>query len=53
MPVGTGRFQYAIYLGPDDIARGVVRVKRLTDRTERELALAELGANPALLEQAP
>lgn len=51
--VGTGRFQYAIYLGPDDIARGVVRVKRLTDRTEHELALAELSANPALLEHAP
>ncbi len=51
--VGTGRFQYAIYLGPDDIARGALRVKRLTDRSEHELALAELCANPALLEQPP
>ena len=50
--VGTGRFQHAIYLGPDDVARGVVRVKRLAERTEREIALSALVANPALLEQA-
>jgi histidyl-tRNA synthetase len=30
----------AIYVGPDDLARGTVRVKNLADRTERELPLA-------------
>ncbi len=29
----------AIYLGPDDLARGAARVKNLADRTERELPL--------------
>ena len=30
----------AVYLGPDDLARGVARVKNLADRSERELPLA-------------
>jgi histidyl-tRNA synthetase len=29
----------AIYVGPDDVARGVVRVKNMADRTEREIPL--------------
>ncbi len=29
----------AIYIGPDDLARGTVRVKNLADRSERELSL--------------
>jgi histidyl-tRNA synthetase len=29
----------AIYIGPDDVARGTVRVKNMADRTEKELPL--------------
>jgi histidyl-tRNA synthetase len=31
-----------IYIGPDDVARGVVRIKNLADRSERELPLQGL-----------
>jgi len=31
----------AIYIGPDDVARGRVRIKNLADRTEREQPLPE------------
>ncbi len=34
--------QRAIYLGPDDLTRGTVRVKDLAKRIEREVTLAEL-----------
>jgi histidyl-tRNA synthetase len=33
----------AIYIGPDDMARGVVRIKNLADRSERELPLQGLA----------
>ena len=33
--VGRGGFREAIFLGPDDCARGTMRVKHLRDRTER------------------
>ena len=39
-----GAFKRAIYIGPDDITRGTVRVKTLADRTETEVPLAELAA---------
>lgn len=38
--VGRGGFQQAIFLGPDDLARGAVRVKNLADRTEVEKPLS-------------
>ncbi len=40
--VGRGDFQNAIYVGPDDVARGTVRVKDLADRTEAERPLSDL-----------
>ncbi len=40
--VGKGGVRRAIYLGPDDLARGTARVKNLEDRTEREHPLARL-----------
>lgn len=42
--VGKGGFQKAIYVGPDDVARGVVRIKNLADRSEEEKNLADLTA---------
>jgi histidyl-tRNA synthetase len=36
---GAGSFRHAIYLGPDDVAKGVVRIKELATRTEREAPL--------------
>jgi histidyl-tRNA synthetase len=39
---GKGGFQQAVYVGPDDVARGVVRIKNLADRTEQEKSLADL-----------
>jgi len=37
-----GGFQKAIYVGPDDVARGAVRIKNLDDRTEEEKPLTSL-----------
>jgi len=37
--VGDGAFTEAIYIGPDDLEAGRVRVKNLTTREERELPL--------------
>ncbi|MBI3986244.1 MAG: ATP phosphoribosyltransferase regulatory subunit, partial [Lentisphaerae bacterium] len=34
--VGRGHIGRAIYIGPDDVQRGIVRVKNLKDRTEVE-----------------
>jgi len=34
-----GGFKEAVFLGPDDIVKGMVRIKNLSDRTERELKL--------------
>ena len=36
---GSGTSQFAIFLGPDDIAKGVARMKNLETREERELSL--------------
>lgn len=40
--VGKGGVRQAIYLGPDDLARGTARVKNLEARTETEAPLAQL-----------
>jgi len=37
--VGKGGVRQALYLGPDDLARGSVRVKDLENRTETEIPL--------------
>ncbi|MEI6971331.1 MAG: histidine--tRNA ligase [bacterium] len=36
---GQAGFKEAIYLGPDDILKGLARVKNMVDRTERELPI--------------
>jgi histidyl-tRNA synthetase len=41
--VGGGGFRRAILIGPDDVARGTVRVKNLADRTETEQPLPGNG----------
>ncbi len=41
---GKGGFRRAIYIGPDDLTRGSVRIKNLDDRTETETSMAELTA---------
>ncbi len=38
--VGKAGFRRAVYIGPDDIARGSVRIKSLADRAETESPLA-------------
>ncbi len=40
--VGGGGFRKAVYIGPDDLERGSVRVKNLLDRTEEEKTLADM-----------
>ncbi len=40
--VGKGKILQAIFLGPDDIQRGTVRIKNLSDRTESETQLDQL-----------
>ncbi len=42
--VGKGEFQKAVFVGPDDVARGTVRIKNLDDRTEEEKSLTDLLA---------
>ena len=42
--VGKGGVEEAVFLGPDDIASGNVRVKNLKDRTERRISLNDLCA---------
>ena len=42
--VGKSAFRRAIYIGPDDLGRGSVRIKNLADRTETETPLTELTA---------
>ena len=34
-----GGFREAVFVGPDDVERGTVRIKNLADRTERELTI--------------
>lgn len=46
--VGKSVAREAIYLGPDDVARGIVRIKDLASRTEREVLIAEVGQGVAL-----
>ena len=41
---GKGGVARAIYIGPDDIARGTVRIKNLADRAETETVIATLTA---------
>ncbi len=40
---GNGSCLNAVYIGPDDVARGVIRVKNMTDRTETEEPIAGAG----------
>lgn len=42
--VGKGAFSFALYLGPDDIAKGVVRIKDLTQRSESDCRIEDLLA---------
>lgn len=44
--VGKGGITEAVFLGPDDLAAGTVRVKNLRDRTERQIALNDLSIMP-------
>jgi histidyl-tRNA synthetase len=37
--IGKGGFRQAVYIGPDDIARGAVRLKDLATRAETELPI--------------
>lgn len=41
---GKGVFKEAIYLGPDDVAAGTVRIKNLETREEREVPIEDLTA---------
>jgi len=36
---GSGSCQHAVFLGPDDIAKGIARMKDLTTRAEQEIRL--------------
>ncbi len=46
---GRGAAPQAIYIGPDDIESGTVRIKTLADRSEEEVAIADLlGHRPPL-----
>jgi len=40
---GKAGYRRGIYIGPDDITKGSVRIKNLADRTEQELTLASMG----------
>lgn len=44
--VGKGGIREALYIGPDDLSSGTVRVKNLCDRTERQISLNELSVMP-------
>ncbi len=44
--VGNSAAQRAIFIGPDDVANGTVKIKVLADRTETEVALTALLGNP-------
>lgn len=46
---GGGGCRAAIYIGPDDVARGSVRVKNLDQRVENEAVIADLTAGTAPL----
>ncbi|MEI6563617.1 MAG: histidine--tRNA ligase [bacterium] len=39
---GKAGFQRGIFIGPDDLTKGTVRIKTLTDRTEQEVTIASL-----------
>jgi histidyl-tRNA synthetase len=51
--VGKAAFRHAIYLGPDEIRSGTIRVKDLARRTEREVRLDAALAAPSALAPAP
>ena len=40
---GKAGFRRGIYIGPDDMAKGTIRLKNLEDRTEQEIILSSLG----------
>ena len=41
---GKSGFRRGIYIGPDDMTKGNIRIKNLLDRTEQEVALSSLNA---------
>jgi histidyl-tRNA synthetase len=43
--VGAAAHAQAIFIGPDDVAAGTVRVKNLADRSEQEMRIADLTAS--------
>lgn len=45
--VGKGKMIAAVFLGPDDVASGSVRVKNLSTREETRMTLEDLCAAPA------
>jgi len=44
--VGKGGITEAVFLGPDDLTSGMVRVKNLRDRTEKQISLNDLNIMP-------
>jgi len=44
--VGKGGFDQAMFIGPDDVAKGTVRVKNLKTREEHEASLTDIGVRP-------
>lgn len=40
---GKAGFRRGIYIGPDDMTKGTIRIKNLADRTEQEITLSSLG----------
>ena len=40
--VGKAGFRRGIYIGPDDLAKGSVRIKNLEDRSEQDVTIAAL-----------
>ena len=40
---GKAGFLRGIFIGPDDLTKGTVRIKTLADRTEQEVTLSSLG----------
>jgi len=50
---GKGGFRQAIFVGPDDVLKGAVRVKDLAQRTEAEVTLAALLNQPVNADPKP
>ena len=44
--VGNGDFSEAIYIGPDDLVGGTIRIKDLATRQERAVAVDDILRQP-------